>query len=130
MTTEVIILGPDEGRAYPMGKLAAVFKADGAETGDRYAVSEWWMEPGAQSPGAHSHEANEELFYVIEGTMEILVGKTWHALARGAFIRIPAGIVHDFRNRGDVRAGVLNIFLPGGFEPMMPMIADWFAKNP
>ena len=28
-----VVLGPGEGRAYPMGRISAVFKADGAETG-------------------------------------------------------------------------------------------------
>jgi hypothetical protein len=28
-----VLLGPGEGRAYPMGRISAVFKADGAETG-------------------------------------------------------------------------------------------------
>jgi hypothetical protein len=40
-----IILGPGEGRPYPMGRLSAVFKADGAETAGRYSISEWWLDP-------------------------------------------------------------------------------------
>ena len=55
----------------------AVFKADGAETDDRYCVSEWWLEAGQPGPGAHAHEANEELFYVLEGTMSFLAGEKW-----------------------------------------------------
>ena len=47
--------------------MRAVFKADGAETDDRYSVSEWWMEPRNAGPGAHHHEANDEVFYVLEG---------------------------------------------------------------
>jgi hypothetical protein len=29
-----------------------------------------------------------------------------------------------------VRAGVLNLSLPGGFEPHMPGIVQWFRENP
>ena len=50
-----IVLAPGQGRAYPMGRISAVFKADGPETGSRYAVSEWWLEPRTQGPGAHCH---------------------------------------------------------------------------
>ena len=57
------------GRSYQVGPMQAVFKADGAETDDRYCVSEWWLEPGDSGPGPHSHEDNVEIFYVIEGTM-------------------------------------------------------------
>ncbi len=35
-----VVLGPGEGRAYPMGPLSAVFKADGEETAHRYSISE------------------------------------------------------------------------------------------
>jgi hypothetical protein len=44
-------------------------------------------------------------------------------------LRIPAGVTHDFRNRSAARAGVLNVFLPGGFEVMMPAIIDYFAEH-
>jgi hypothetical protein len=57
---EVIFLPPGAGRSYDAGPMHAVFKADGAETEDRYCVSEWWLEAGQAGPGPHSHEANEE----------------------------------------------------------------------
>lgn len=51
-----IVLDPGQGRSYPMGRISAVFKADGDETAGRYSISEWWLEPNTQGPGAHSHE--------------------------------------------------------------------------
>jgi mannose-6-phosphate isomerase-like protein (cupin superfamily) len=107
----------------------AVFKADGEETGDAYCVSEWWLEAGDSGPGPHSHEDNIEIFYVIEGTMSFLAGDEWIDAPRGSFLRIPAGVTHDFANRSEGRAGALNLFIPGGFEPMMPAIVDWFDKQ-
>lgn len=110
--------------------MEALFLADGSETGNRYAVTIWWVEPGKPGPGAHSHEANEELFYVIEGTMTFRVGDRFVDAPTGTFLRIPATIVHDFENRTDQRAGALNVFIPGGFETNMPAIVDWFRNNP
>ena len=49
---EVIFLAPGEGRSYQAGPMYAVFKADGAETGDAYCVSEWWLEAGDEGPHA------------------------------------------------------------------------------
>ena len=125
---EVIFLPPGAGRAYEAGPMRAVFKADGAETNDRYCVSEWWLEAGQPGPGPHAHAANEELFYVLEGTMSFLVGADRVDAARGSFLRIPAGTTHDFANRGTVRAGVLNVFIPGGFETTMPRIVAHLAE--
>ena len=124
-----IILAPGEGRSYPCGSMRAVFKADGAETGERYSVSEWWLEPHGKGPGPHSHEANDELFLVLEGRPSIRVGKAWHDMPAGSFLMIPAGTVHDFENRTDARAGLFNVFIPGGFEQNMPAIVAWFAEH-
>ena len=124
-----IVLAPGEGRAYPMGRISAVFKADEAETDSRYAISEWWLEPHTQGPGPHSHP-EDDIFYVIEGTMSVLVDQQWTHATRGAFVLVPGGVTHDFENRGDVRAGLLNLSIPGGFEPHVPGIAQWFAEHP
>jgi mannose-6-phosphate isomerase-like protein (cupin superfamily) len=124
-----IVLAPGEGRSYPMGRISAVFKADGAETAERYSISEWWLEPHTQGPGAHSH-AEDDIFYVIEGTMSVLVGDRWVDASRGSFVLVPGGVVHDFQNRGETRAGVLNVSVPGSFEDDMPAIAEWFAEHP
>ena len=43
---------------------------------------------------------------------------------------MPGGVTHDFENRGDARAGVLNVSAPGDFEDAMPGIADWFLEHP
>ena len=124
-----IHLPPGAGRAYPMGRLHAVFKADESETKERFSVSEWWLEPRTDGPGAHAHEANDELFYVLEGRPSVLVGDAWIDAPAGAFFMIPAGNMHDFANRTDQRAGLLNVFIPGGFERTMPAIAEWFRTH-
>ena len=124
-----IVLAPGEGRVYPMGRIGVVFKADGDETASRYSISEWWLEPNTQGPGAHAHP-EDDVFYIIEGTMSFLVTDAWIDAARGAFMLVPGGSTHDFENRSDARAGVLNLSVPGGFEQHMPGIVEWFAKHP
>ena len=124
-----IFLPPGEGRSYPMGRISALFKADGDETQKAYSISEWWLEPHTQGPGAHSH-AKDDAFYVIEGTMSFLVVDRWIDAPKGSFVLAPGGMTHDFENRTSSRAGALNVSFPGDFEANMPTIADWFAENP
>lgn len=124
-----IVLEPGAGRRYDMGAMQAVFKADGAETASAYAISEWRMESGAPGPGAHSHEDNDDLFYVLEGTASILIGDDWITARAGAFVCAPAGTPHDFANHSDAPMRLLNIYVPGGFEDDMPAIVDWFRDN-
>jgi len=124
-----IFLPPAGGRRYPMGRIAALFLADGDETQKRYSISEWWLEPNTKGPGAHSH-AEDDIFYVIEGTMSFLLGERWVDMPRGGFVLAPGGITHDFENRTDQRAGALNFSVPGGFEAEMAGIVRWFKENP
>ena len=124
-----IILLPGEGRVYNCGTMTAVFKADENETQEKYSISEWWLEPNSGGPGAHQHEDNDEIFYVLEGVTSILIGDEWIAADKGTFIRIPSWTMHDFANRTNERTGVLNFFIPGGFEKNMPSIVQWFADN-
>ena len=124
-----VVLGPGEGRAYPMGRLSAVFKADGAETAQRYSISEWWLDPYTKGPGPHSHP-EDDVFYVLAGTMSVMVGDEWTDATAGSFVLVPGDVVHDFENRGAERAGMLNVSAPGDFEDNMPDIAEWFRENP
>lgn len=124
-----IRLGPGEGRSYALGAMSAVFKADEAETGAAYSISEWFLEPHSEGPGPHSHDVHDDTFYVIEGVMSFRLGDDWIDAGVGSFVRAPAGMIHDFANRSDRRAGVLNIYVPGGFERDMPSIVKWFAEN-
>ncbi len=126
---EAILLAPGAGRAYPMGRIGAVFKADCAETANGYSISEWWLDAHTQGPGPHAH-AEDDVFYTLEGTMSFLVGERWVDAPAGAFVLIPGGMTHDFENRSDARAGVLNFSSPGDFESSMPAISDWFLANP
>lgn len=124
-----VVWGPGEGRLYPMGRIAAVFKADGIETGHHYSISEWWLDPYTTGPGSHSHP-EDDLFYVLGGTMSILVGTQWVEATAGSFVLVPGGLTHDFQNRGPERAGVLNVKMAGNFEQDMPENAQWFADHP
>jgi mannose-6-phosphate isomerase-like protein (cupin superfamily) len=111
-----------------MGRLSAVFKADGAETEQRYSISEWWLDPHTKGPGPHSHP-EDDVFYVLAGTMSVMVGTEWTEASAGSFVLVPGNVTHDFENRGSERAGMLNVSAPGDFEQQMSDIAQWFRER-
>src|SRR4051812_45291742 len=123
-----IVLAPGGGRPYPMGRISAIFKADEAETANNYSISEWWLEPNCTGPGTHSHP-EDDVFFIIAGTMSVLIGDRWIEAPTGSFVLIPGGTPHDFQNRGESRAGMIN-FTNGVFETEMPGIREWFLENP
>jgi len=123
-----VILEPGEGRSYPMGRVSAVFKADGQETAGRYSISEWWLDPHTKGPGPH-HHPEDDVFYVLAGTMSLMVDGEWMDAPTGSFVLVPGGVVHDFENRSPDRAGMLNVSAPGDFESNMTGIAQWFRDR-
>lgn len=123
-----IVVAPGKGRAYPMGPLDAIFKADGKETRGKYSISEWWLEPYTKGPGAHQHD-EDDVFYVLSGTVSFFVGGKWLDAPAGSLVIAPANTPHDFENRTATRAGMLNVSVPGDFEPAMEGIAPWFRER-
>lgn len=124
-----ILLAPGEGRRYDMRNIKG--RLQDRRRRDRRPLLRFGMvvKPGGNGPGAHMHEANDEVFYGIAGKMSVLADDIWHDLTPGGFIRVPAGMVHDFRNRTSEPAAVLNVFIPGGFERHMPAIVKSFGWN-
>ena len=126
---KALVVSPDQGRLYSMGRMSAIFKADGDETDSRYSISEWWLEPNTKGPGTHAHP-EEHIFYVIEGTVSFLVNGQWFDAERGTYAIIPGGTPHDFENRCSTRCGFMSLNAPGGFQSRMPGIVQSFEENP
>jgi quercetin dioxygenase-like cupin family protein len=47
-----------------------------------------------QASAAHTHARCVQSYLVLEGVAQVRVGTTYHRLARGEAVRIPAGTVH------------------------------------
>lgn len=67
---------------------------NGAEIG----MFELRVPPAAMVPPPHSHSNNEELVYVLEGTLRYTVGRETRDLRAGDFMSTPRGEVHAFSN--------------------------------
>ena len=78
--------------------------------GCRMGCFEMRVPPGSNVPPPHSHTANEEIVYVLEGTLRYSVGSETRDLRPGDSMATPCGVVHGFSNPGDVavRALVIN----------------------
>ena len=125
-----LILGPEDGRVYSMGRMSAVFKADLDETNSTISVSEWRLDPNTAGPHIHKHPESH-LFYILEGILTVyLQGKDWLQVEKGSYIYIPGNLEHGFENRSEETAEFMSINTPGGFEKTMPPIVNYFKENP
>lgn len=125
-----LLVEPNEGRKYDMGRMKAVFKADLEETDSTLSVSEWWLEANSEGPEIHEHPESH-VFYVIEGTITVyLEGKDWFEIEKGSYVYIPGGFEHGFENRSAAKAGFISFNTPGGFEKTLPFIVAYFKEQP
>ena len=110
----VIVLGPGEGRVIP-GSDGLTVKASGEETGGVIGFVEATSPAGFSAP-RHIHHSNDELFYVLAGEFQFLVGERVVSAPPGTFVFIPRGTVHAPKVVGTEPGKVLFAFVPGGQE--------------
>ncbi len=112
---QVTHLAPGEGRTVHMSGDTYTFKAVGETTDGLFTLFEAIIPPGG-GPPAHIHLRESEYYYVLEGELEIMEeGRTFVA-PTGAFVNIPKGALHRFKNVGTAPARMLLCFTPAGVE--------------
>ena len=79
------------------GQLGIRYLVDGSQSASM-GMFELTIPPGSNVPPPHSHSNNEELVYVLEGTLRYTVGSDTRDLARGQSMHTPRGTVHAFSN--------------------------------
>ncbi len=98
------------------GMLAEV-KASAADTAGQYTLLEITAPAGLETP-LHVHYTEDEGFYVLEGSVTILVGDETVELAAGQHAFGPRNIPHKFAVGPD-GARMLWVLTPGGFEDLL-----------
>ncbi|GAA0481592.1 cupin [Paractinoplanes deccanensis] len=89
-------------------------RATWADTDGGFAVLEHNGERGYMSP-LHLHEADEETFLVLEGTLRVEVGTDVHSVGEGGLALLPRGLAHGFVVTSP-QARFLTLHTPAGFD--------------
>ena len=103
---------PDTTDTYHLLGNLLRFHARSVDTGGAYCLVESLTAPGAGAP-PNRHPADDEAFYVLDGTFEFEIEGDRIRAERGAFVRVPNGAVHAFRNVGSAPGQLLIINSPG-----------------
>jgi len=118
-----VVLAPGRGRVVRLPGHPYTFKATRENTCGAYSLVEVTIT--GQGPPQHIHGAEEEAFYVLEGSVNIQLGEEVVHGRPGAFVIIPRGTVHTFWNAGPSPAKLLVIVSPPGMEDYLAeVIAD------
>jgi quercetin dioxygenase-like cupin family protein len=103
---------PQEQPVVKVGQLEIRYLMDGTLTGTGVGMFELTVPAGARVPPAHSHTDNEEIVYVLDGTLRYTVDDEVRDLKPGERMYTPRGSVHAFSNPHDAPARALIILTP------------------
>jgi len=93
----------------------------GDESGGRAVFFFSALEPG-YTAGAHYQPSEEELFFVVDGELELTCGSETRRVGRGAFGFAPRGATHGFKSPEGAKTRILTLNSPAGHERGFEMI--------
>jgi quercetin dioxygenase-like cupin family protein len=86
---------------------------DSSATGGALSAQRVRLLNGADGATPHTHRTASELFYVLEGTVEVLAGEGVVTATRGDLVVIAPHVVHAFSAARDADAELLIVITPG-----------------
>lgn len=120
----VKIVETDERASFDFGGLGVAWKIDAEETQGRFSVVHHPMAPHALAAPLHRHANEDEISYVLRGTLGALLGDEVVTAGPGTWVFKPRGQWHTFWNAGDDVCEIIEIITPGGFENYFREVAD------
>jgi mannose-6-phosphate isomerase-like protein (cupin superfamily) len=87
--------------------------ADAEETGGKLTSNLTHFEPGNAGAPPHHHTRGAELFYVLAGSLQMLLGDEVTVFGTGDLVVVPPGLHHAFAPAPGASADVLIVFAPG-----------------
>lgn len=126
------VRGAGRGDTYEFGGARFTVKASGSDTEGRVGVMEQSGPAGLTVP-PHTHDGEDEMFYVLEGELRGFCGTERFTATAGDFIFLPRDVEHGFEIVGDRPARALTICGPARFDalvvdrgtPVTPSSESW-----
>ena len=115
------------GRQLMDGPLGAVLLAGVPETGGAASFVVHPLAPRALGSPVHTHGAEDEWSFVLEGRVGVQVGDRLVLAGPGDLVLKPRGVPHAFWNPADEPARLLEVITPGGFEGYFAELGELLA---
>jgi quercetin dioxygenase-like cupin family protein len=123
-----LVVPPGGGDSLRIGEGQFIHKVNSRDTGGVFAVVEV-VTPPQGTVALHVHEREDELVYVLEGTIEVTLGDQTMTATAGVVALLPRGIPHGFTNVGQTPSRVLDTILPGGFDAYFTEAAALYSTG-
>lgn len=123
LPTNGYALGRDEGDAIWFLGTRMTVKTGRAQTDGGVTVIDQEC-PAGFAPPAHVHHDEDEIFYVLDGRLDVSCGeKAWQVGPR-ELVLLPKGVPHRFEVAGGQPARLLQITTPAQFEDFAAAVGE------
>jgi mannose-6-phosphate isomerase-like protein (cupin superfamily) len=125
---ELFISGPGEGTL--IGGRGPLIKAFGEHADGAFAVVEGGLPPHGEGPVRHVHRSHAEAFFIVEGTMTLVLPDKELDASAGSYVLVPPGMPHTFVNRRPEPLRFVGISSPAGIERFLLEMAEATSDGP
>jgi len=95
------------------GTTAIRLLLDSSDTGGAISAHRAVLGHGAAGASPHRHTGSSELFYILDGSADVLAGDELITAEQGDLVVVPPGFAHAFRPTIGCTAEMLIIITPG-----------------
>lgn len=92
--------------------------ATGEQTEGRYFQCSASIPAGDAGPPKHTHDRESEGFYVVSGSLSLIVEDNEHVLQAGDYLNVLSGQAHSWSNKSNETVELIITFSPSGIEDM------------
>ena len=124
-----VLIQPHEGEKANTDTTSYTRKILKQHTGGAFSSLETVLKNGYLGAPPHLHQELDELMYVIDGTVTVMVGNDVVEVKAGAWHFRPRKIMHCFWNTCGKDAHVIDMFLPGGFEDYLYELCSVYKRT-
>jgi quercetin dioxygenase-like cupin family protein len=108
-----LVVREAEAEVLGLAQLSTRLLADSDATGGALSIMRTTMGKGMEGARPHSHSKSAELFYVLDGQLQLLTGESVLNAMKGDLVVVPPNTVHAFATTPGHTADFLIVQAPG-----------------
>lgn len=120
---DAVLRRGDEGELIELGPSRGRVKLSGDDAIGSATVIDFELAPESAGPPPHLHERITDSFWVLEGTLTVLLGEEEHEAPAGSHVVVPPGNRHSISNPSAEPVRFLNVTAPSGLERYLRELA-------
>jgi mannose-6-phosphate isomerase-like protein (cupin superfamily) len=128
--SEPSIVSAGQGKIVAARGSVMAFKAIAAQTDGDFSLMERTVPPRGRRPLPHRHVNCSEAFWVLDGTITLVLDGEEQRGGRDDFLLVPRGASHTFGNDGDEPARLLVLHAPAADAYFVELEALWSGETP